>query len=232
MFNFSTITNALLAQQCVFCGADGHGTLAACPGCLAELPWQKAAYCPQCGVLTQGEVCGSCLKTPPYFDRTIATFEYGYPIDALLQHFKYHHALHLAQFLGTLLSRTLNATLQANAFPDAILAMPLHPVRMQERGFNQSLEIAKVVASQLQRPLLMHRCSRIKHTIPQAKLQLKDRASNIRDAFACKHLDGLRVALVDDVMTSGASLNELARMAKQAGAKEVMCWVLARTQPR
>jgi ComF family protein len=114
--------------------------------------------------------------------------------------------------------------------PDALIAMPLHPIRLQERGFNQSLEIAKIVAGACKRPLLTQHCTRIKHTTPQAQLKLKDRANNIKGAFACDDLTGMRVALVDDVMTSGASLNELAKIAKQAGAIEVTCWVLARTQ--
>lgn len=230
MFNIMKIYGDLMSQHCVFCGADGQRDVAACEACLADLPWHDTPHCPQCGLHTQGEVCGACLNKPPNFDRTIAVFNYAYPIDAVLEQYKYQRALHLSHFLGALLSQTLSRKLQPNAWPDAIIAMPLHRIRLKARGFNQSLEIAKIVASELGLPLLTQHSARIKHTTPQAQLKLKDRAKNIQGAFTCQDLTGLHIALVDDVITSGASFNELAKMVKQAGATEVTCWVLARTQ--
>jgi ComF family protein len=244
MLNFSQI----FTQTCLFCGANAYsstaignktiGSTAICAPCLADLPWHNALSCPQCGLASAGDVCGRCLKQPPHFDSTIALFDYAYPIDSVLQHYKYLHALHLTHTLGALFSDYYLGRLNAQntsktvghvSMPDALLAMPLHPKRLQERGFNQSLEIAKVLADKLKLPLLTHHSKRIKNTVPQAQLKLKDRAKNIKNAFACEPLTGMRVALVDDVMTSGASLNELALTAKRAGATEVQCWVLART---
>jgi ComF family protein len=111
--------------------------------------------------------------------------------------------------------------------------MPLHASRLQERGFNQAVEIARIVAKELHIPLEMRTCKRIKFSAPQVTLPLKERVRNMRNAFTCeRRLDGMKVALLDDVMTTGASLNALATAVKKAGAAKVECWVIARTQPQ
>lgn len=111
--------------------------------------------------------------------------------------------------------------------------MPMHNARLKQRGFNQALEIARLISKQRQIKLDFTSCQRTTLTPPQASLPLKDRIKNIRGAFECnKNLQGLNLALVDDVMTTGASLNELAKTLKQAGAAHVECWVIARTLPR
>lgn len=108
--------------------------------------------------------------------------------------------------------------------------MPMHAKRLKERGFNQALEIARLVSKQLKISLDYTTCQRTKYTPPQASLHLKERFKNIRGAFNCqKGLQDMRIAIVDDVMTTGASLNELAKTLKQAGASHVECWVIART---
>ncbi|HAJ72019.1 MAG TPA: phosphoribosyltransferase, partial [Methylophilaceae bacterium] len=113
---------------------------------------------------------------------------------------------------------------------DIIIAMPLHPLRLQERGFNQSLEIAKVVARHLNTQLDVQHCQRVVNTPPQASLALKDRVKNIKGVFNClKSYQDQHISVVDDVMTSGASLNELAKTLKNAGAASVSCWLVART---
>jgi predicted amidophosphoribosyltransferase len=110
--------------------------------------------------------------------------------------------------------------------------MPLHPRRLQERGFNQAVEIARIVGKKLKLEVDSQSCSRIKLSPPQVSLPLKERVRNMRGAFACNSsLDGLRIALLDDVMTTGASLNELAATVKKAGAVHVECWLVARTLP-
>lgn len=114
--------------------------------------------------------------------------------------------------------------------PDLLIPMPLHPKRLKERGFNQSLEIAKTISKQLNIKLDYTACIRTKYSQPQASLPLKQRANNIKDAFKCtKPLTGLRIALIDDVMTTGASMNALAKAVKAKGASHVECWVIART---
>ncbi len=108
--------------------------------------------------------------------------------------------------------------------------MPMHATRLKERGFNQALEVARLLSQQLTIKLDHSSCQRTRYTPPQASLPLKERIKNIRGVFECQQqLNGLSIAIVDDVMTTGASLNELARTLKQAGAAHVECWVIART---
>lgn len=225
MFKINLFFKLLQHTNCVLCDADTHNKIAICQDCWGDLPWQHNNCCPQCGLASQGEVCGSCLSNPPFFDYTRALFIYSYPVDALLQAFKYQHQLHLGQTFANI---SLKRFHPSNI--DCILPMPMHPTRLQERGFNQSLELAKSIAKHWQLPIALPHCQRVKNTPPQASLPLKDRVRNIKGAFSCDdYFMGKRVAIVDDVMTSGASLNELAKILKQAGAIEVTCWVIART---
>jgi len=221
---------AHIGQPCLLCAADAHGATL-CPGCLADLPRLAEHRCPVCALPTAlGEVCGGCLKHPPAFDASRAVFQYGYPLDALLQHYKYGQGLYLAGFLAEQLAAEI--TLGIDTRPDLIIPMPLHPKRLQERGYNQAGEIAKRLARRLALPLALTACTRAKDAPPQASLPLKARRKNIRGAFVCNvDLSGKRIALVDDVMTTGASLNELAKTVRKAGAVEVQAWVVARTLP-
>jgi ComF family protein len=223
--NAKHLLSLLFKQNCALCAAPTHSELSVCHACINDLPLATNPSCPQCGLSTQGDICGKCIKQKPHYDATHALFTYAYPVDALLQHYKYHHALYLSQTFAQLLS----AKMQSNDI-DLIIAMPLHPNRIKERGFNQSLEVAKIMATKQQIALDRASCSRIKNTPPQASLPLKNRLKNMKDAFRCNQsLTGKHIALIDDVMTTGASLNELAKTIKKAGAYKVSCYVLART---
>ena len=170
-------------------------------------------------------MCGECLKHPPAFDHTRAALEYAFPTDKLIQALKYGGQLALAKLLGDLLTKAVID----QARPEAILPMPLHPARLKTRGFNQALEIAKVISKQLAIPLALGIAQRVANTTPQASLPLDARHKNIKGAFACdQDLHGQRIAVVDDVMTSGATLNELAKILKRAGAAQVDVWVVTR----
>ncbi len=175
-----------------------------------------------------GAICGACLSHPRPFDHATAAFSYAFPVNKLIQSLKFDERLLLADFLADALTSRIIAR------ADCLVAMPLHPARLRERGFNQSLLLARRVASRLCIPLLPDVCARTRDTPPQSALPWKERDKNMRRAFACKAspvLAGKHVAIVDDVMTSGASLGELARALKQAGAREVSAWVVARTLP-
>ena len=213
----------------MLCSAPQGGSLALCADCLQDLPWHSAGRCPQCALASvDNQLCGHCLKSPPTFDATQALFRYEYPLDAMLQRYKYSHLLALAETFGALMADSIAPT----SLPDVITPMPLHPQRLAERGFNQAVEIARVVSKQLGIKMDTASCSRIKLTPPQVSLPLKQRVKNMRGAFACsQRLDGLRIALIDDVMTTSASLNALAKTIKSAGADSVECWVIARTLP-
>jgi ComF family protein len=200
-----------------------------CIGCERDFPWHRGQQCPTCALPTgSGDICGTCLKTPPAFDGTYALLEYRFPVSAVLQRYKYSGFLAVSGLMGQLLARELMPAVR----PDIIIPMPLHPSRLKERGFNQASEIARIVAKQLAIPLATHICSRTRPTPPQAGLAVKERRRNMKGVFACSQsLAGKHIALLDDVMTTGASLDALARTVKDAGAARVDCWVIARTLP-
>lgn len=202
-----------------------HG--AWCAACDAALPYLDGPHCPVCALPTpDGATCGRCLKKQPLFTRTVAPFAYAFPLDCLVQALKFNGRLHLASGLAGHLARRITHR------PDCIVPMPLHPARLARRGHNQSLELARHVASRLDIPLLHGACQRVRDTPPQSELKWNERTKNMRKAFRCvEDLSGRHVAMVDDVMTSGASLNELALALRRAGAREVSAWVLARTLP-
>ncbi|WP_225907016.1 ComF family protein [Methyloradius palustris] len=220
----------IFPQACMLCATSDGGELAICGDCLADLPRHITDQCPQCALPAyQNQLCGHCIASPPAFDVTHALFRYEFPVDAMLQRYKYQHLLNMAQTFAQMIITDLpNANL-----PDLIIPMPLHPLRLKERGFNQSLEIARIVGKSLNIKVDTQACSRIKSSPPQASLPLKERVKNMQGAFTFNtQLDGLNIALIDDVMTTGASLNSLAKTVKKAGAINVECWVVARTLPR
>jgi predicted amidophosphoribosyltransferase len=243
-----TLRHALNEQDCFLCGMAASRSL--CDACIAACPPLPDAVCPRCALPTSsGATCGRCLHTPPHFDATIAAFVYRAPIDQAVQAFKYGAVLGLGGFLSEALGRALHNTQP----PDLIVPMPLYRRRLSERGFNQALELARPLLK-LRSPLptphpnapVGQRANlqgvrldatvvqRIRDTQPQAGLPWDERARNIKDAFACvkpAEVAGLRVAVVDDVITTGASLNEMARTLKAAGAAHVSNWVVARTFP-
>ena len=216
---------------CLLCTALHSNFFGLCDGCINDLPWHNAPQCPQCGLLSNGLTCGNCLHAIPHFDATHALFTYDYPINGLLQHYKYREMIHLAHtFSGLLHQRKLSTFIQNI---DVIIPMPMHHQRLKERGFNQALELARLLSRKMGITLDYKNCQRIKLTPPQANLALKERTRNIRGVFECKkNFQGQRIALVDDVMTTGASLNELAKTLKNSGAAHVECWVIARTLPK
>jgi len=217
----------LWPQMCQLCGADCESGML-CEPCTEDLPWLPSRRCVVCASpLTSGTVCGACLDRPPRFDRVEAVFAYRFPVDGLIRACKYGGRLALAGLLGEQLARSVTRDV------DAIVPMPLAPGRLAERGFNQAVEIAHTVADRTGIPLLRNACRKVLDTAPQAALPWIERARNIRRAFVCDaDLRGKRIAVVDDVLTTGATMNELARVLRRAGAIEVTGWVVARTLPR
>lgn len=240
MFNFERFKQVLLGQNCVICetdiGAPATSIHTVCRPCIDDLPWHPKDSCPQCGLASSGTglnraVCGSCINSSPGFDATYAAFLYAFPIDAMMQRYKYGDSLNLGDTFALFL--TEKVTLEN---VDLIIPMPMHPQRLKERGFNQALEIAKALTKNCKEKLDFKSAERTKLTPPQASLPLKERVKNIKGAFQVNGdklnlIKGKRIAIVDDVMTSGASLNELAKTIKTAGASHVECWIIARTLP-
>ena len=214
----------LLPQDCFLCAAPAGEDLL-CKACLASLPQMPAALCPRCALPTPGAVvCGACLKKAPHFDSTHAVFRYEFPLDRLIQSLKYAHRLACAGFLGRMLTQVV-----LPFRPSLIVPVPLSAARLAERGFNQAFEIARPLLSTLDAPAELAGIHRSRDTSPQAGLPWKQRAKNVRHAFECEiDLTGLTVLVVDDVMTTGATLDELARTLKAHGAVRVENLVVAR----
>ncbi|MDO8314671.1 MAG: ComF family protein [Rugosibacter sp.] len=217
---------ALLPRDCLLCGAASNDAVL-CPDCNDHLPSLTTQRCPQCALPTpSAERCGACLKQAPYFDATNAIWQYDFPIDRMIQSLKYSRRLASADFFSAKLARLAVPLVTS---PDFILAVPLSAQRLKQRGFNQSIEIARPLARQLGVPLELKNIHRQRDTTPQTSLPWKERAKNIRHAFECRiDLTGKTVLVVDDVMTTGATLNELARTLKAYGAVRVENYVLAR----
>lgn len=224
----TAIERILPAQPCVLCGSMSHDGLW-CAACDKALPYLDAPHCPVCALTTTGgEVCGQCLSKPPLFTGTTAAFSYAFPLDKLIQAMKYGEQLALAHAFAKKLAQRLDKT----ALPDYLVPMPLHPAKLRERGFNQSLLLAATLARELDISMLPDCCARVRDTPPQSALPWKERDKNVRDAFRCDaDLTGKHIALVDDVMTTGASLNALAKAVHQRGARKISALVVARTLP-
>ena len=225
--NIRSFFNQFLPPVCLLCGINSPALI--CAGCRHDLPWHHAPQCPVCATPTpHGEVCGACLKRPPAFDRTVAALVYRFPLDRLIPALKYHGRLAVAPALAACLAPALALAPR----PDVIVPMPLHPARLSSRGYNHATEIARVLARTLGVGLDIGCCQRVRDTPPQQALKLDARRRNVRGAFACTaSVAGLHIALLDDVMTSGTSLDELALSLKRAGAREVSNWVVARALP-
>jgi ComF family protein len=227
------IAGLLFGGTCFLCrgSADAsrrEGLL--CEACDADLPRLSVAGCPLCALVSPaGAVCGRCLADRPPYDATFAALAYRFPTDVLVHALKFRGELALARLLGGLLAERAGCGERV----DAVLPVPLSAARLRERGYNQAMELARPVAAALGAPLEARLCERVRDTRAQTDLPWVDRARNVRGAFRCTtSLDGAVVAVVDDVMTTGATLAEIAATLKRAGAARVLNCVAARTFPR
>jgi len=214
------ISDRWLAQHCLLCDGPG-GSDPVCGACAAELP-ALPPHCPRCAQPSPaGRVCGACIAHPPAFDATIALWAYRFPADRLVHALKYHGRLQLAAWFAKRLAPRTPAH-------DLWLPVPLHRSRLATRGFNQAMEIARALVPRHRlAPTALHR---LRPTPTQSELPPGERARNVRNAFSCaQRLDGLAIAVVDDVMTTGATLDEIARTLKRAGAASVTGVIVART---
>jgi ComF family protein len=219
---------AALPQACVLCRAPSRNAMICAP-CDASMPTIGAA-CPRCALASPGGVlCGRCIARAPPFDVTLAAWRYAFPADRLLQAFKYDGRLALAEPLARAIAGAVIA--RDAPLPERLLAMPLAPRRQRERGFNHAHEIARRLSAYVHVPLAQD-LRRTRDAPPQAGLTLRERTRNVRNAFeANERVAGCAVAIVDDVMTTGATLAAAALAVRKAGAVRVEAWVVARTPP-
>ena len=225
--NKLNILQAFSQKNCFLCGASSKDDL--CKPCRNQLPQIPINHCPVCLLpVTTPHICGACLTKPPACTRILAALHYTFPVDAMIHSLKYRSNLAVAPIMANLLIEKLDIS----DLPDFIIPMPLHPIRLRERGCNQAVEITRHISLKHKIKMLLDSCIRVKNTPFQAGLPWKERKKNIRHAFVCKvDLSGKHVAILDDVMTSGATINELATVLRQHGATTISGWVVARTLP-
>lgn len=226
MTKISVLFKQVLGASCVLCH-EKAGDLGVCEACLADLP-SMPCVCRVCAVsLPVVGVCGRCQSSPPKLDALFVSFRFAEPLTHLIHAYKYQNQLQLAGVLKQLLVSQI-PHFKLNKI-DAVFAVPLSRQRLIERGFNQSHELAKMVALKIGKLLLsMDICYR-EDRPSQAGLNLKARKENIKGVFKLNGLfSGKNILLIDDVITTGATLNELAKSFKQKGAAGVFGWVLAK----
>lgn len=246
--------DAVWPPCCAVCGEDGGDGRDLCTACAAALPWNLAG-CPRCGLpdaLASAGGCAACRRHPPVFGSTVAAFRYGFPLDRLLPRFKFHGDLAAGRLAAQLLGDAVAASGRfgvrsegrcaarsgvrsgdrsaAEARP-ALVPLPLHPARLRERGFDQALELARPLARRFGLPLRSDLLRRIRATAAQTGLHdVGQRRANLQGAFAVPPVAlPAEVVLVDDVMTTGATLGEAASVLRAAGVTRIEAWVVART---
>jgi len=232
---------AWLPARCVVCGDTGRGAL--CDECESALPGHRATRCPRCGLQANdaSTPCAECAADPPPFARTVVLADYAPPLDRLVHALKFGRDASLAQPLGSALARCLARSLQQHGDATSlrhvdtlpiVTAVPLPLPRLAARGFNQSLEIARALARALRLPLDHRLLRRPRAGAPAATLPARERRLALAGAFtAPRPAPGRTVIVVDDVMTTGATLRDAAAALAGAGAAHVINCVVARTAP-
>jgi len=224
--------NLLLPPRCVLCGLPS-GSICICAACKSDMPW-TGPHCIQCGLpldTPRDAICGRCIRKTPQFTRTVCPLQYQFPADRLVQSFKFKRQLAAGRILSQLMCEW--AINRGCDRPDMLIPVPLHRLRIIKRGFNQAYELASYVGKVLDIPLLITALRRHRNTKAQSGLSRLQRRKNVRGAFYWHGSikPGRHVALIDDVMTTGTTVTECARVLKRAGAKRVDVWVAARAIP-
>lgn len=224
------IQHSLFPPTCILCGNAGFDSQDICQGCFDDLS-RNIYCCYRCAETleiknTIPQLCGHCMSHPPKFDETHAPFLHQGIIRYLIATLKFNQHYKNARLLGYLLASHLQQTVE---MPEILIPVPLHKQRYQERGFNQSIEIAKSLSKQLHIPLNTKSCIRFRNTPHQINLPAKQRHKNISNAFeVISPIKQHHIAVVDDVMTTGSTVNEVAKVLKRSGAHRVDIWVCAR----
>lgn len=226
----NTALNICYPPTCVLCGGSGDEGLDLCQACYNDLPHNEHS-CPRCAnplpPATTERICGVCQKHPPAYDRTLGLFVYAAPIDRLILQLKFNYKLEIGCLLGTLMAKMLEVKI--DKIPQLIIPLPLHHKRLRQRGYNQALQLAKPIAQRLNVPLDNHFCQRMRDTAQQSQLPRHERQKNVRGAFALRSgFNAKHVAIVDDVMTTGQTVNELARLLRINGVEIIEVWICAR----
>jgi len=226
-----------LLQRCLICAAQLHSGRRLCHDCEAALPWLPPG-CLRCGrrdeSLAPGRsVCDHCQQSPPDFDRCLALFEYRPPASVLISRFKYRHALAEGHALGQLLNEGFGRHYSDSGEiePDCLLPVPLHHWRLRQRGFNQAVLLARQIARSRHITLDLHSVYRARHHRAQQGQNRRQRQQNVSSLFQLSTRHQLQhyrhIAIIDDVVTTGATGNALARTLRQASDARIDLWCLA-----
>ena len=222
----------LLPGCCLLCGKLTGIQQDLCPACRSRLPVNDH-HCRSCAQplpssILDGSLCGRCQKKPPFYDRCFAPFRYQDNLTSLHHNFKFHHKLAAGRLMAELMCERL--AISSSQLPQLLIPAPLHARRLSERGFNQAQELARILSEQLSIPVDSHSLCRTRHTQAQSSLPKKERRQNIRSAFALTaKIDTPHVAIIDDVMTTGLTVNEIAKILRASAVSEIEIWVFART---
>ena len=225
------LISTVYPPRCVLCGSPGFDDMDICEDCYHDLPWIGSA-CMQCAIPLakhSGDQlkCGQCLQKPSAFDHSLSLFSYEKEAVTLIQQLKFNEKLAYSRLLGSMLADAIDKN--AAKLPECILPVPLYKKRLRQRGFNQSLELARPVARVLNMPVDVQSVIRVRDTHAQTGLDKKQRRKNIRGAFdVARPLNAHHVAILDDVVTTTSTVNELARILKRAGVRRVDVWSIAR----
>lgn len=223
----------MFKKHCILCERSNRRYL--CEDCIKELPWNETC-CQTCALpLPRTEAhCGHCINTNLPFKRIISLFRYSSPIDAWISAFKFHEQLAFGKLLSELFYLKLKEFYTDRPKPQLLIPIPLHPKRLSERGFNQSLELAKPLAKKLGIPLDIKLAVRQRYTAQQSELPLNQRAKNVRSAFKIEELPAkiTQIAILDDVVTTGETIQAFCNSLKSRVPLEIDVWCIARTKDR
>lgn len=226
----------LLPTSCALCNDKSIEDMDLCFGCYSDLPWLQQA-CIQCALPLSNytnsvQHCGLCTKLVPPFDRTVALCSYDEPIISFINLLKFNGQLKYARLLSQLFIKYLLLNpLYLQSLPECIIPIPLHIDRLKERGFNQALELSRLISTHFKIPIMLDACQRIRPTQPQSLIHANQRRNNIKNAFTInKTLKAKHIAIIDDVVTTGTTVTELSQLFKEIGVARIDIWCYARTQ--
>ncbi|OGT79891.1 MAG: hypothetical protein A3H91_07235 [Gammaproteobacteria bacterium RIFCSPLOWO2_02_FULL_61_13] len=211
---------------CALCGASCADLI--CRGCDRDLP-RLATACNRCGLPSPSPVCVACQVRPPCWECLVVPYTFAYPIDKVIHEFKYFGSVFWGAFLAREMVRRGLAS--GTPLPEALVPVPAHPHRLADRGFNQAVELARGIGRELDIPVLTDKIVRVGSHPQQVGLTANQRRKNVHGAFAAAGRDVVtgRVAIVDDILTTGATAKEMAKVLLRSGANEIQVWVVART---
>lgn len=221
---------ALTKIVCILCAQQHETKQPICERCQALLI-PLINPCKQCATPTPPELlqdhrCRFCITNPPPLDAIFAPYRFEDPLRTLLHEFKYHDKIFLAPFLANLMTNCLPSSIRSKT---CLVPVPSYRKRIHERGYNQSAILCQYLSKKTKFPYLMNQIKKIKHTPPQAGLDKKTRQQNLKNAFQCRHIPYTHVILVDDLVTTGSTANEIAITLKQSGVSSVSLWCVAKT---